>query len=266
MNICIIGSGNVATHFAKKLQQAGNHITAIYSPHQNHAQTLAEKVNCPLATNQLQKLPKAAVIIFAITDKALAQTAQELLHLNPESHHAIWVHTAGCMPLNTLPAQVAKGVIYPLMTITKEWENTHPNLPLFIEADNEQTLKNICAIAQQISNQVTPLSSNQRQTLHLAAVFANNFTNHCCAIAYQLLEQAHINPHNLLPIITQTTQKLQHLTPQQAQTGPAVRNDLNVIDKHLNLLNNQPQLQAIYQLMSQSIGQLQQTHNHEKPQ
>ncbi len=256
MEISIIGSGNVATHFAKSLRQVGNSIVAIYSLHQSHAQKLADQIDCPIATNKLDELPQSQLILFAITDDVLSQTAQELLRINPSSKQALWVHTAGCMPLSIFPRNVEKGVIYPLMTLSKDCVSPY-TVPLFIEADNEKNLQILNIIAQQISPKVTPISSQQRQTLHLAAVFANNFTNHCYAIAYELLQKARIDPQFLVPIINETTQKLQYLSPLQAQTGPAVRNDQNVINKHLALLNDHLEFQNIYQLMSQSILQLQ---------
>ncbi len=261
MKICVIGSGNVATHFTKALYQSNNLIVSIYSQHIENARALAEQVNCDRPTNQLSQLPSADLYLFAIKDKALHDIAQALYQTNSDSRQGLWVHTAGSMPLHTFPTEVRKGVIYPLMTLGKTCPIDLHKLPLFVYSESQEILPIITKIAQQISPYLTTINEEQRQALHIAAIFANNFSNHCYTIAFRILEQANINPECLFPIIDETSRKIHNIHPLQAQTGPAIRWDENVIEKHLKLLQDNPEVQSIYELISQSIHHFQQPSN-----
>lgn len=254
MNVCIIGAGNVATHMAKALSGTAYNIIAIYSRTLSHAQALAQATHVTLATNDLMQLPVADVYLFALKDDVLHHVAQMLTH-NPQATQGLWVHTAGTLPLDVLPHNRLTAVLYPLMTFSKEANINFHSLPLFIEGCNDEAYRQTELLARALSTHVTRMTSAQRKHLHLAAVFANNFTNHCCTLAYHLLSQQGIDPQCLQPIIDETAHKLRHMQPQQAQTGPARRWDVKVMNEQLQSLSNEPELQQIYQLMSNSIHQ-----------
>lgn len=252
MSISILGSGNVATLLSKALIKAGHTIDAVYSRNMKHAQALAQTIGCPHTTNRTDLLPKSDIYLFALKDDALTSVIQQLLQ-NKHTIGGTWIHTAGSMPLSVFPKNVQSGVIYPMMTLSKDKEVDFKAIPLFVEGSTPQSLKMVKDLAYELSDMVCLLDSAQRKKLHLAAVFANNFTNHCCTLAYHLLEKNGIAPTVLLPIIDETAQKLHQLSPTEAQTGPAKRWDERVMNEHLDELADEAELQEIYQLMSQSI-------------
>lgn len=252
MEVCIIGSGNVATHLSQALISAGHTISAIYSHHIEHAKHLAEKLGVSLYTDNIQELPKSDAYLFMIKDNALSNAVAQLKK-NDSAHNALWIHTSGCMPLSTFCHITNAAVMYPLQTISKGRAINFKNVPLFIEGNNEFANMQIEQLSNQLSESVTPLNSEQRKIVHLAAVFANNFTNHCCTLAYKMLEDNGINPELLTPIIAETFSKLNEIGPGNSQTGPAVRWDINVLHAHTDLLKAVPSIQHIYKLMSDSI-------------
>lgn len=251
----MIGSGNVATHLAIAISATTQHsIEAIYSPHIDHAETLAKKVSAPLFTDKLAALPEADCYIFSVKDAFLEKTIAEAKIVVPHICKALCIHTAGSMPLSLFKGFTKGAVLYPMQTFSKDKKKMDfRHVPLFIEAGNTDVALHLQRFATQLSSKVTFLDSTKRKRLHLAAVFANNFTNHCCALAYKLLEDEEIDPHCLLPLIDETAEKLHKLSPLEAQTGPAVRWDENVINEQKALLSAHPEMQAIYDLMSQSI-------------
>ncbi len=254
MKICMIGSGNVATHLAQALYNLHHTIVGIYSPHIEHAKELAQRVNAAITTDSLSSLPQADCYIFSVKDAFLIDVIN---HVKGSLSHSdsLCVHTAGSMPLSVFNGFNHAAVLYPMQSFSKSKMLNIKDVPLFIEANTIGDLQQVSAIAHELSNSVIELDSDRRKILHLAAVFANNFTNHCCALAYKLLNDNHIDPQCLLPIIDETTQKLHAMTPLQAQTGPAIRWDENVIKMQHNMLNNSI-LQHIYDAMSESIHQL----------
>lgn len=248
----IIGSGNVATQLAKALSQQGAHINGVFSRNKEHAEALAHAVNAGSATDNLGSIPHADVYVFALKDDVLASTINAFLQWH-EPAGSLFIHTAGCVDIGVFPKHLKAAVLYPLQTISKSHDIDFSHVPLFIEGNCDATLAEVRDIANCISSVVTELSSEKRRVLHLAAVFANNFTNHCCTLAYELLKQNGIAPSCLTAIIDETANKLHHLPPTEAQTGPAVRWDEKIMAKHTELLQNNKELLAIYELMSQSI-------------
>jgi predicted short-subunit dehydrogenase-like oxidoreductase (DUF2520 family) len=130
------------------------------------------------------------------------------------------------------------------------------HVPCFTEASDEDTMSTVTALAQSITDNVMPLSSEGRRWLHIAAVFACNFSNHCYALAQRALEAQGLPFSLMLPLIDETTRKAHTMAPRDAQTGPAVRHDTRVTDRHIEMLASQPELQRIYKLMTQSIERL----------
>ena len=162
-------------------------------------------------------------------------------------------HTSGSVPMSVFGNLRHHGVIYPLQTFSKERRVDFSRVPLFIEGNNYLSLHVARLTAEKVSGDVRELDSDKRQQLHLAAVFACNFANHCYELAAEVLERHDLGFDALLPLIEETAAKVQTMHPRDAQTGPAVRFDENVISRHLDMLADEPRLHDIYALMSKSI-------------
>lgn len=253
-SVFLIGSGKVAAHLAQALQQTDYKISGIYSRHITHAADLAEKYRVPFYTDDLSLVTEAGVYVFCVTDSALVECVDAVAKL-PVAKAGLFVHTSGSMGLDTLsPHKGRNAVMYPLQTFSPGRNIDFAHVPLFVEAADDATLNDVVQLAEQLSTKVTPLSSEKRRMLHLAAVFANNFSNHCFAIASEILRETGVSTDSLLPLIEETVEKLHQMPPAQAQTGPAVRSDANVMDKHSSLLAEHPLWQEVYRSMSASIA------------
>jgi predicted short-subunit dehydrogenase-like oxidoreductase (DUF2520 family) len=252
MRITLIGSGNVATHMAAALKNAGHSIVQVYSREMQNAALLAYHVKAE-AVDDLQNInPDTDLFIIAVKDDAIGPVAEKLA-----VYKKLMVHTSGAVDLYTLLAfDDSVGVFYPLQTFSKTREVDFRNVPLCIEGSIDDITKQLQQLAQTISNKVYIIDSAKRKTLHLAAVFACNFPNYLYTIAQQLLAKHDIDFNLLRPLILETAEKVQHNLPVDAQTGPAIRNDKHTIDAHIELLQSEPQLQELYNLLSQGIIKL----------
>lgn len=250
MRIVLIGAGNLATNLGKALYRAGHEIVQVWSRTEASACALADVLKCA-STTDLNKVVKSAdVFIISVKDSVLSSVASSLRE-GRERH--LFVHTAGSMPMDTLPFE-QRGVFYPMQSFSKDKEVDFSVIPCFIEANNESDLQLLKALALTISDTVYQLDSENRKYLHLSAVFCCNFANHCFSLGAELLKKHGNIPFSvMLPLIDETAGKLYSMSPQEAQTGPAVRWDTNVMDQHLQLLADTPDMQKIYELMSKSI-------------
>lgn len=253
MKIVLIGAGNLATHLGKALHAAGHDMVQVFSRTMQSAETLASLLDAEPLTDMAQVRDDADVYIFSVKDSALEQLISQLCG----GEKKVFLHTAGSMPMSVFREKALHyGVLYPMQTFSKQREVDFSIIPCFIEANDEFALKQIEGLAGQISHRVFQLSSEDRKYLHLSAVFACNFANHCYAASQELLQQHGIPFDVMLPLIDETAAKVHGMTPKEAQTGPAVRYDENVIDKQIQLLENQPYFQKIYDCMSKSIHEL----------
>ena len=253
MKIVLIGAGNLATHLGKALHDAGHDMVQVFSRTMQSAETLASLLDAEPLTDMAQVRDDADVYIFSVKDSALEQLISQLCG----GEKKVFLHTAGSMPMSVFRGKALHyGVLYPMQTFSKQREVDFSIIPCFIEANDEFALKQIEGLAGQISHRVFQLSSEDRKYLHLSAVFACNFANHCYAASQELLQQHGIPFDVMLPLIDETAAKVHGMTPKEAQTGPAVRYDENVIDKQIQLLENQPYFQKIYDCMSKSIHEL----------
>lgn len=251
-SINIIGAGRVATHLATCFHQLGYQIPSVFSRTESSAQRLAQQIGA-MACTDLAALPVADIYILSVADAALASLLPALQSVAADS---LVLHTAGSMPLSLLSEYFPIcGVLYPMQTFSHGRALNYREIPLFIEANNAQALARLTALAHSVSDHVYELKSEERKLLHLSAVFACNFANHCYTMAEEILSKINLDYTILLPLIQETTAKLQELSPRKAQTGPAVRNDRNVIQRHLELLADEPTLQSIYDKLSKSIHQ-----------
>jgi len=247
--IVLLGAGNLATQLGICLKENGFPIVCIYSRTIDSARKLGELLDVPY-TNKLEKIPtNAELYIFAIKDDALP----ELLSNFPKTT-GIWVHTAGSLPASVFEAYTDHyGVIYPLQTFSKHRKINFKEIPIFIEAKQEQDMLLLTDFARKLSEKVIPLSSEKRKYYHLAAVFACNFSNHTYTLASEILEKQDLDWEFLKPLIRETASKIEEITPQKAQTGPAIRYDRKVIDKQLELLEDDKSKQELYEKISRSI-------------
>lgn len=255
MKISFIGSGRVATHLATALHQLGHQIQQIYSPNLTHAQQLATQVKAHAVSDLLQIDTEIDLLIIAVKDQAIAQVAEQL----PEQlANVLLVHTSGSTDLNVLQKFHERcGVLYPLQTFSFEKSVDWSQVPLLIETHQSQDLYSLQDLAQQLSQRVYVYSSAQRLSLHLAAVFACNFSNYCYDMAKQIVDAQHVDFSLLYPLILETANKVLNNDPKQMQTGPAMRGDQNILNMHEQMLQKaqREDLKNIYQLMSQQILQ-----------
>lgn len=252
MKIVLLGSGRVATQLGQALQKAGEEILQIYSPTEAHASALAKKLNTQAIYAIADLSPVADLYILSVKDDAIHDLASQL-HLSGK----LVVHTSGSTAMQILePASDRTGVFYPVQTFSHEKEVDFGQVPLAIEAHQEADLLLLKQLAEKLSDKVLNINSQQRMLLHISAVFACNFSNHMFAIAQQLLQSQQLDFDLIRPLIAETAAKVQAHLPAEVQTGPAIRKDEITIQKHLELLKDQPQFQEIYRLLSQSIVNL----------
>lgn len=251
ISVVMVGAGNLATHLAKNLLNKGFSVVQVYSRTEASAKTLATQIGAEYTTQITDLHPEAQLYICSLKDDALLQLIPQLTMNNPD---ALWLHTAGSIPMQVWAGHAQRyGVLYPLQTFSKHRQVKFSEIPFFVEANNPTDLSLIEQVAQKLCDKVYRADSEQRKGLHLAAVFACNFTNHLYALANELLIEHHLPFEALLPLIDETARKVHQLSPHEAQTGPAVRYDRQVMDNHLAMLNDAPDMQRIYQLLSESI-------------
>lgn len=254
MKMILIGAGNLATNLGKALLAAGHDILQVYSRTYESAKALADIVGAEPLTDINQVRGDADIYILSVKDSVLAQLIPALCK-GKESK--VFLHTAGSMPMNVFEGMALHyGVLYPMQTFTKAKEVDFSVIPCFIEANDDFAKEQIGGLAHQLSRKVYELSSDDRKYLHLAAVFACNFVNHCYAISQDILAQHGIPFEVMLPLIDETAGKVHQLSPKDAQTGPAVRYDENVIRKQASLLQDNPPLHDLYERMSLSIHEM----------
>ncbi|WP_297908928.1 DUF2520 domain-containing protein [uncultured Parabacteroides sp.] len=248
MNVVFIGAGNLATRLSLEMRKAGMNISQVYSRTKEHAETLADKLGCGWTVFPEKIVDDADLYVFSLKDAVLQEVIARV-----KPNNGLWVHTAGSMPISVFEGFTPKyGVIYPLQTFSKNREVDFKKIPFFLEANSLEDEKVLEKVARALSCDVRFLSSEKRKNLHLAAVFACNFTNHIYALAEKILAGQQIPREVLLPLIDETAAKVHMMPPAQAQTGPAIRYDENVINKHMAMLED-PDMRDIYELISRSI-------------
>ncbi len=250
MKVVLIGSGNVATHLGAALKAAGHEIVQVWSRTAAHAVILAEKLSAEPAGGDTGSLSDAGEIyILAVSDDAIPAMAARFPY-----NGRLLVHTSGTADLNVLEeASSVTGVFYPLQTFSKQKAVNFKDIPLAVEGNSTAVSDLLLSLASGISDHAVLMDSEKRRALHLAAVFACNFSNHLYAVAEQILKDYGLKFDLIRPLITETAEKIQSFSPAEVQTGPAVRNDRATIDKHLKLLAGNPDLCILYEKLSQNI-------------
>jgi len=248
MNVVLIGSGNVATVLGRLIKSSGHTIAEVVSKDAAHAQTLAKELHANAQTNVGDLTKNADIYIICVTDNAIQTVAKQM-----NVKEKIVVHTSGAISKNVLQNVSRRfGILYPLQSLRKESERI-PEIPLLIDGNSEEVIQRIQKFAKTISKKVFHASDEERLKLHVAAVFVSNFTNHLYVLAEEYCKNEGTDFSLLVPLIKEVAERVEKYEPASMQTGPAVRNDEVTIQKHLQLLSNQPQLKNIYEVMTASI-------------
>lgn len=248
--IVLIGAGNVAHHLAPALLNAGLNLCQIYSRSIESARELGKKTGITYTADLFTVYPDCDVYIFCVSDDVLPSLFKSL-RINKK---ALLLHTSGSVPLSVFGSGFENyGVLYPLQTFSKKRALNFREVPLCVEASNEFSRKAVLSLAEKLSERVQEISSDKRKKLHLAAVFANNFTNHLYGMAGKMLEEEGLDFSLLRPLIFETAHKVMLLSPEEAQTGPARRGDESILSMHKSLLKNDKKRLTLYTLLSDSI-------------
>ena len=245
ISVVILGTGNVAKHLFDAFWDIEEvNVRQVIGRNDYTLSYFKDKVD---RSTDFSKIEEADIFLIAVSDDAVAEVAQFL-----NRKKGIVAHTSGSVPISALGNQVRRGVFYPLQSFSEGKSINFKTVPLCIEAENKKDLKLLQQLAQLVSLEVHEISSDQRKSIHLAAVFANNFSNHLFTIASEICTDNNLPFSILTPLIKETVHKLDFLVPLEAQTGPAKRNDLKTMESHLNQLKNK-NYQDIYSLLSKSI-------------
>ncbi|BAO76946.1 Rossmann-like and DUF2520 domain-containing protein [Winogradskyella sp. PG-2] len=251
ISVVLIGAGNVATHLYKAFSKAENvSVTQWYNRTRSSISSYVNEVDI---TDSLKDLKKADIYIIAVSDDSIAQLSEDL----PFSNRLV-AHTSGSVSIHDMNKKNKLGVFYPLQTFSKNTELDFSEVPICIEIIEKKNLKLLKDLAEAIGCKAYKVYTEQRQTMHLAAVFVNNFTNQMYRIAHEIGETENVDFNLLKPLLLETARKVQHISPYMAQTGPAKRNDKKTIKRHLKQIEKDEH-KKIYELLTNSIKK---THGH----
>lgn len=249
IKVSIIGSGNVAQHLIVALQNSiinGAEIELV-QVFARQKTTLSHLLDFNKITDNWSALAEADLYIIAVSDDAISTVSEQIPYKNK-----LVVHTSGGISLEAIASNNRKGVFYPLQTFSKNKAVNFKIIPICLESQNATDFQLLQKVAQTISDSVFAINSEQRKALHLAAVFVNNFTNHLYKIGNDICIENNLSFKILSPLIQETADKIMQLSPIEAQTGPAIRNDNATINAHLSFLSDENQ-KKIYKILTQSI-------------
>ncbi|ALM47669.1 hypothetical protein AMR72_01400 [Flavobacterium psychrophilum] len=245
LKVVIIGSGNVAQHLIKAFQKSEK--AQLVQAYARTPKNLSHLLETSQITSDISNLSEADIYIISVSDDAITEVSSQL----PFADRLV-VHTSGSTGMEHIDSKNRRGVFYPLQTFSKSKEVDFNTIPVCLESEQDIDYQILDKLAQSISSQVYNIDTKQRQALHVGAVFVNNFTNHLYKIGNDVCNENKIPFDILRPLIQETADKIKTLTPEQAQTGPARRNDKTTIQRHLDFITDDNQ-KAIYTLLTQSI-------------
>lgn len=246
ISIVVLGAGNVGTHLCKAINNAKN-LNLVQWYNRSKSNNSTENTTIKKCYN-LNNLASADVYIIAVSDNAIEQLSNDFPFKNQ-----LVVHTSGSISMRFLSAKNRRGVFYPLQTFSKIAAVDFKNVPICIESTDKNDRNTLKQIAEALNSPTYFINSEQRQALHLTAVFVNNFTNHLYRIAHELTDKKNLDFEILKPLILETAKKVQHLSPYMAQTGPAKRGDKKTIKTHLKDLESYPDYKELYKQLTKSI-------------
>jgi predicted short-subunit dehydrogenase-like oxidoreductase (DUF2520 family) len=256
-NISFAGAGRVAGALCSRMFEKGYRIDLIVSESDIKGKQLAD--SCNAGWSSRLKFPDSTnIIIVAVPDHSLKSVLESIIC----TQETLVVHTAGSFGFEIFPENIGrKGIFYPLQTFSRNREIQFNGLPFLIESSDKESSDLLRNIAESIGGKVHFVDSERRRMIHLAAVFVSNFTNHMLTMGNEVALKAGFTSDILEPLIKETISKALDLGPENSQTGPAVRNDQNTIEKHLELLSFSPDMQRIYNEMTRSIIEYHKTKN-----
>lgn len=246
MQIVIIGSGNVAYHMAKAFTQKGISLAQIFGRNEQELSKISEELEVPYSTRELED---ADLYIICVSDNSVEEVSKIIA-----KKEVLVAHTSGSLPKEVLAGDYRKASFYPLQTFSRSKELEYEKIPFFIETENEEDKKVLFELASTISENVMESSHEKRKYIHLTAVFACNFVNHLFSRAKEVSDSQEIPFDYFLPLIDETVKKIHEIEPKAAQTGPAVRNDLRILQLHEQLLKGESL--EIYKTMNHSIQEM----------
>jgi predicted short-subunit dehydrogenase-like oxidoreductase (DUF2520 family) len=248
MKVVIVGSGNAATVLSRLIKTGGHEIVQVASRNIDHARALASKYDASAVTLTEHEFAPADIYIVCLADVAL-DSIEKITALRSK----LVVHTAGSVSIDIFKnTSSTYGVLYPLQTLSSVTEQT-PGVPFLVEGNKPETQDRIIQFAESISKDVIISNDQDRLHYHVAAVFVSNFTNHLYAIAEGFCEREHISFKTLLPLINEVTSRVNHNSPYAVQTGPAIREDISTLNRHLETLAGHPNVKYLYLKLSESI-------------
>ena len=247
MQIVIIGSGNVAYHMAKAFIQNGIYPIQIFGRNEKELSKISEELNIPFSTDSLED---ATLYIICVSDNSVEEVSKIITKKD-----CLVAHTSGSLPKEILVGEYRKASFYPLQTFSKSKELDYGKIPFFIETENKEDQEVLFKLASKVSSNVMESNHEKRKYIHLTAVFACNFVNHLFSRAKEISDSQEIPFNYFLPLIDETVQKIHEIEPKEAQTGPAVRNDLRVLQLHEQLIKDEESLE-IYKTMNHSIQKM----------
>ncbi len=248
IKITIIGSGKMAQNLLRACLQSNFEVTSLWARNTQKASELANIYKVQLADSLQTALVQTDLIFLAISDAAVAEISAQC------DTNAIVVHCSGILSSEVLNKHDNFGIFWPIQTFSAQREVVFKDIPIAIEANNEENKRILEVLADAMGHSAIFVSEKQRQQLHLAAVFVNNFSNHLFSLMHDFLGKNQLDFKYLLPLINETAEKLQVLSPKDAQTGPASRGDENSLEIHRKIMANEPKLLEIYDLISKSIA------------
>lgn len=248
MRIVIIGTGNTASVLGRAFIGGGHTILQVVGRSEASAATLGAKVNAPFTVGGRDVNTEADLYLIAVPDQEIENVA-EWLRVDKK----LVAHAAASVDMQVLlPCSKNVGVLYPLQTLRKELDYV-PEIPFLVEGNTKDNGALLFDIACTMSSKVNFANSGQRLMIHVAAIFVNNFTNHLYELAETFCTNEEMDFRLLLPLIEETVSRLEHHSPAEMQTGPAIRGDVSTIKKHVDLLKSYPVHQRIYEVFSESI-------------
>ena len=241
LKVSVLGSGNLGTHMVNLLNDASEvELVQWYSRSKiNH-----EEIE---VTNDIKMLKNAEIYILCVSDDSISDLSNQLIFNNK-----LVVHTSGSTAYESINRKNRRGVFYPLQSFSKTRKLNYSEIPICIEAENDLDLNILIDLCNKIGCGFHKINFEQRKNLHLAAVITNNFTNYLFSLSKEILSDQNLNFNILKPLINETVDKIHKLDPSESQTGPARRNDQNIIDMHIKMLKD-PEHQNLYKLISQMI-------------
>lgn len=247
MKIVILGSGNVAYHLCKAFSQNNIVVEQIFGRNEADLSQISSEFQIPYSTTSLAD---ADLYLICVSDDSVAETSKLI-----KKENCLVAHTSGSLPKEILSGNYRKASFYPLQTFSKEKNLMYSEIPFFIETNQNEDEKTLFDLAEKVSQKVMRSSYEKRKYIHLTAVFACNFVNHLYARAKEISDHEGIPFDYFIPLIKETTEKIEHLDPELAQTGPAIRNDERVLKLHEELIFNEEH-RKIYKTLNESIKKM----------